>query len=293
MKKDILSTNADRKYLRWQIFDNNDNYIAYINISLTAESSPEYESNKDQAWVFGIVNLNYRRLGIGTYILEFVKKKSKELMKEKLFMWAELTNAKAFLKNLGGVISYKNYESRLYLDNIDWKLIRSWILNVHQKSPGICLERFDDVPESFLEEYCSLFTEVANQAPMEDLEGQEIVTPRTRRQKEERFREIGYLWTTFISREMDQKISGLTEIIYDPKRPFVVFQELTGVKQEYRGRRLGKLLKAKMLLYLKYNYPAVKYIQTGNAQSNQHMLQINREMGFKTYVEGHAYKFLL
>lgn len=91
---------------------------------------------------------------------------------------------------------------------------------------------------------------------------------------------------------MDHKRSGLTEILYDPDRSFVVFQKLTGVKQEYRGRQLGKLLKAKMFLNLKYNYPEVKYISTSNAKSNIHMLRINREMGFETYAEGHAYKFI-
>ena len=293
MKKDMLTTNPEREVIRWQVFDSNSNYVAYINISLIKESSPEYESGKDQVWAFGIVNPKYRRLGIGSYALEFIKQKSKELSKVKLFIWSELDNAKLFLVSQGGVISYKNYESRLYLDKIDWKLIRSWILKAHQNTPGICLERFDDVPESYIKEYCSLFTEVANQAPMEDLEGLEIVTPETRRQKEDRFRKIGYIWTTFITRELNQKISGLTEILYDPNRPFAVFQELTGVKQEYRGRRLGKLLKAKMLLYLKYNYPDVKYISTGNAQSNVHMLSINREMGFETFIEGHAYKFTI
>ena len=68
-------------------------------------------------------------------------------------------------------------------------------------------------------------------------------------------------------------------------------QELTGVSCEFRGRGLGKWLKAKMILHIKDTYPDVKRIITGNAEANAPMLSINERMGFKKYKGAEGYKF--
>ena len=68
---------------------------------------------------------------------------------------------------------------------------------------------------------------------------------------------------------------------------------LTGVRQAYKGRGLGKMLKAEMLLYIRREYPDVKYISTGNADSNAPMLSINQRLGFKKYRPIKVYKLKL
>ena len=69
-----------------------------------------------------------------------------------------------------------------------------------------------------------------------------------------------------------------------------VTQLLTGVRAQYRGRGLGKLLKALMLLHVRAAYPEVKYISTGNADSNAPMLAINRKLGFRKHRQVKIYK---
>ncbi|MHA1435819.1 MAG: GNAT family N-acetyltransferase, partial [Candidatus Heimdallarchaeota archaeon] len=49
----------------------------------------------------------------------------------------------------------------------------------------------------------------------------------------------------------------------------------------YRGRGLGKWLKAEMALFIKNQYPEIKFIQTSNADMNDPMLSINDRMNFK------------
>ncbi len=83
----------------------------------------------------------------------------------------------------------------------------------------------------------------------------------------------------------------MTEIYFDPREGDRMFQGLTGVRPKFRGRGLGKWLKALMIVYIKENYPKVERIITGNAESNEAMLSINDRMGFKKYKGGEGYKF--
>ena len=98
--------------------------------------------------------------------------------------------------------------------------------------------------------------------------------------------ELGRKWLTIITTESDGKISGLTEIMDFPDRPTFIEQRLTGVRQKYRGRSLGKWLKALMLLQIKDEFPKAKIIKTENAATNVPMLAINEQLGFKLFKEG-------
>ncbi|NHJ26401.1 MAG: N-acetyltransferase, partial [Candidatus Lokiarchaeota archaeon] len=48
---------------------------------------------------------------------------------------------------------------------------------------------------------------------------------------------------------------------------------------------IGKWLKASMLLKIREEYPQVKIVTTGNANSNAPMLSINNRLGFKVHKE--------
>ncbi|HUU76900.1 MAG TPA: hypothetical protein VMX55_01050 [candidate division Zixibacteria bacterium] len=87
-------------------------------------------------------------------------------------------------------------------------------------------------------------------------------------------------------------MSGMTEIFFsDENLPERVNTGLTGVKSIYRGRGLGKWLKASMMQYIKENLPKTDYIVTSNADHNVPMLSINTRKGFKHYLQRKSYKF--
>lgn len=179
----------------------------------------------------------------------------------------------------------------MYLKDVNWDLIDEWREIAKRKAPGVTLELFEKIPEKDLNDFCILYTETMNQAPSEDLAGEMIITSESRRSDEQTYSEKGCEWITIISREPSGTISGLTEIFYHPSNAHWVEQELTGVKKEYRGRGLGKWLKAEMLFYIKERLPNVEFIETGNNDTNEPMLAINNNMGFRRYKSEIFYEF--
>jgi mycothiol synthase len=75
--------------------------------------------------------------------------------------------------------------------------------------------------------------------------------------------------------------------------PYRVEQGLTGVRDEHRGRGLGKWLKAETMFFVRDELPEVRYINTGNADTNAAMVSINERMGFKRCQTELCYRFEL
>jgi RimJ/RimL family protein N-acetyltransferase len=76
------------------------------------------------------------------------------------------------------------------------------------------------------------------------------------------------------------ELVALTEMVTEAETPDWAFQQITAVLPAHRGHRLGLLVKVAMLELLLTREPAVRYIQTGNAGANAHMIAINEQLGF-------------
>jgi GNAT superfamily N-acetyltransferase len=177
--------------------------------------------------------------------------------------------------------------NRLYFDEVDWDLMNQWIEEGRKnaKDAGINLLLFEECPDELLEDFVDLYTEIGNIIPNENEEKDEEVfleTTDSRRGREELRKNLGEIWLTAVSKERDGKLSGLTEIICSPSETHVARQLLTGVKPQFRGRGLGKWLKAEMLFHIKEKIPEVLVIHTGNSEINSPMSSINKSMGFRT-----------
>ncbi|MBN1329497.1 MAG: GNAT family N-acetyltransferase [Candidatus Heimdallarchaeota archaeon] len=281
-KESMINPNKYYDIYRWIVFNNKEKekIIGKANLWFENKFSPGYNNVKDIAMFHISVDNEFRQNGIGTKLLKILTSKAKNLDKKVIRVQTSINSGKDFCKNKKGKIVAERGQNRLYISKVNWEMMDKWCEEGQKKACGVTLEIFETVPEKDLEEFCTLYTEVFNNAPVEDLPGKFILTPKRRRNDEKDAKEKEYRWITIISREQTGELSGLTEIYYHHTNPEVIEQELTGVKEDKQKRGLGKWLKAKMLYYIRDEFPKAQYIATGNNDRNAPMLSINNRMGF-------------
>lgn len=265
--------------------------VGYAGLGHTTPLSPAFDEIKHMAWVWTEVLPQYRNRGIGTQLAKQVVTKATERGIAVLEADSAVEEGHKFASKLQGELIMEGGINRLYIENVDWELMQKWVKDGPKRAPGVKLLEFSDVPEDIIQEYVELYSETENQAPTDGTEYVTRVSPESRRREEERKKELDIVWLTLVAQEEDGALSGLTEVYYYPALKIKISQELTGVKQEYRGRGLGKWLKSEMLLRLKQRYPDIRFVDTGNADTNAPMLAINHQMGFSAHIKDKDYKF--
>lgn len=254
--------------------------------------APDYDENGHLLWGNISVRPELRRQGIGRRFLPIVLQLMNEYGNTIFTTGTEQTEGHEFLQWVGAAEKMTGSENRLNFTEIDWALIDAWIKEGVERNPDTKLELYEDrLPDSFLEEYAPVYTECGNQQPFDELDhGDFKFTPEVFREQAKRLEQSGGKLHTYVTREPSGEISGLTEIIWFPFRPKHLTQNLTGVIDKFRGRGLGKWLKAQMLDYARKSYPDLQWVITGNAYSNDAMLSINKRLGFQEYKGGSTYQ---
>lgn len=255
--------------------------------------APGYESNKNYIWGGGSVIGEARRRGIGRSWLQLLLQAMKEWDKTLMTVWGvELDDGIAFMDWLGAEVKTRFKENRLDFRKIDWRMIERWISEGKEKNSDMQTTLFENkLPEDFYEEYSPILSQLLMTMPFDDLEhGDIVITPEVLAEDQKKRDELKTEHHTFVVRAPDGRLAAMTDVQWNPNRPTYITQLFTGVDPDFRGRGLGKLVKAAMVDFIKTKYDDIHWIVTGNANSNDPMLAINNKMGFFLFKQSLTYQ---
>ena len=233
--------------------------------------------NSDAAFIDVTVHPDHRRRGLGTALLrEMVAAAAgrQTLLMEGL---PEGGAGEAWADAHGFAVGLRTVRLSLHLPGAD----RSrWVTGA---AAGYRLARWQGViPEEFLASYATA-RNAMHDAPQADMKyTMPQWTPERLREAEASAR-AQHCQTLIVAAidETTAEVAGLTELEIYQRRPDIAFQQDTSVLSAHRGRRLGLSMKSENLRMLAAQFGDVELVRTGTATGNEHMLRVNRQLGFE------------
>ena len=189
------------------------------------------------------------------------------------------------MTRIGAEKGLETHTNQLRISELDTGLIANWLNRYQENITEFELGFWNGAyPEEKIQDVAELY-ELTNQQPFGNLEIEDMhITPEHLRQMEKNtFARGNQRWTFYVIDRTTGKFAGYTETVWNPNRPELLRQDMTGVFPQFRNKGLGRWLKASMLDKVLKERPQVKYVRTGNADTNASMLKINNELGFKPY----------
>jgi mycothiol synthase len=174
-------------------------------------------------------------------------------------------------------------ENRMDLCSADRGLIDSWLADGPRRAPAYRLLFVAGPTPPELADEAAAVLNVMNTAPREDLDvGDTSITPDLLSDYDEAVSAIGAQRRAYYAvEEKSGRFVGLTDITLRPELPDRVWVGDTAVDPAHRGQGLGKWLKAAITRHLLDELPQVRWVITWNAGSNDPMLAINHDLGFR------------
>ena len=248
---------------------------------------PDLE-NLDRATGGPVVHPAVRRRGIGRELLSHEGARA-EANGRSLFSASttEGTAGDAFAQAVGARLDLEEVRRLQYLREIPPGKIASLRASAEKAAAGYSLLSWAGATP---DEYCGALAEVFNafnDAPHGENEEPEIWTPSGSASGRHRHarRPAARLRHGRVQRH-DRGDGRVQRSHRRSRDPPVGFQQLTAVIRSHRGQRLGLLVKTAMLELLASAEPELEWIVTGNAATNEHMIAVNDQLGYKVVEPG-------
>ncbi len=187
------------------------------------------------------------------------------------------------LEEQGFSRAVEEYTSLLDLQRVDDDALGRLFQDAVEHSTAYTLDllKGGQLDEEAAAQMGALESTLSEDAPLGDLVWERENWPADRvLAAREQFASRGLLEYLAVARDRAGRMVAMTQFMVAPSVPEWAGQWATVVAPDHRGHRLGMLVKTANLAQLRDHEPTVRWIETGNAVENEHMLRVNWAMGF-------------
>ena len=271
-------------YLAWD----DDGFL----VGLLSADFPTYD-NTNLAWFEVEVHPDYRGRGIGSELIQYGEQLARRLGRHSLGLeqW-DLPKGDAFARRHGFEQKAIEVNRRQDIATLDWPTVQKLYDEAVQASSAYELVRITgSLPDDMLDDMVAVTASI-NDAPKDDLdiEDDEISTDRLRAYEVAQLAHDRTLYRVIARERATGVLAGHSAITVERERPHIAHQADTAVARAHRGHRLGALVKTGMLLWMREAEPALTQLDTWNAESNDHMIGINEQLGYRIVARAFAYQ---
>jgi RimJ/RimL family protein N-acetyltransferase len=245
---------------------------------------PERE-NRHTAIIEARIDPAHRRRGLGSTFYDVLERLAAEAERTTLFTFGSDSEAvRGFAEGRGYALGSVGMSRQVDLREISVEQVEA----VYAEAAAVAGNDYELVrvrgamPEDLMEVYVDAVAAI-NDAPLDDLVLEDEVFDAGRiRQYERGHAMSGYrLYRVLARHRASGAIAGHTVVAVRGDRPHLGDQHDTTVVRAHRGHRLGLLLKADMMRWLREVEPDLETIGTQNAASNDHMIAVNERLGYR------------
>ncbi len=268
-------------------------WLAREGDSVVAHASVEFPrwDNQHMAQIFCHVDPEHQGQGIGTALLDAQLGATRAAGRSLLMTYGFRDSPKQkLLTQQGFEVAMASAHRRLRPAELDYNLIQTYADDAAAHATDYeLIPLAGAAPTEWLPELTSLF-EAISDAPVEGMDVTDDVFPVERLERYElaMANRQQKLYRLMARHKPSGEWAGHTIVCVDGYSPGRAIQEDTTVVGSHRGHRLGMLLKATMLLWLRDDHPELEVIDTNNAESNHHMIVINDKLGCTISARGVA-----
>ncbi|NMO52063.1 GNAT family N-acetyltransferase [Actinoplanes sp. TBRC 11911] len=240
--------------------------------------------NLDNLLVKLAVHPARRRCGVGRALFGRAVQRARELGRKNVAGESvrHQVAGSAFATAMGATAVLDETRSRLDLPPGDPGRLDEMLAEAREHASDYRVVRWDGVPpDEIIDSVAVMLGSFLGEAPLGDLawEAMNVDADRLREDERRRIERGRIVYNT--GAVHDGRVVALTSIMGSLARPEHAWQSITLVDPAHRGHRLGLLVKLVNLAYARERQPGLAAIDTFNAGSNEHMVRINRAMGFR------------
>jgi GNAT superfamily N-acetyltransferase len=224
-----------------------------------------------------------RRRGAGRVLLDLALDRARALGRHHLVGSTVQTrpDGAAFAEAVGAQAALQQIRSRLDLHQIDQGRLDALLADAWKHAAGYELVQWVGTPpDEIIDDVAEVGNRLNIDSPIGDLplEPERLDADQIRQAEASNVGRGRETYNTGVRR--DGRLVGWTAIAGLLAEPSRAWQQITLVLPEHRGHRLGLVLKLENVRFVRAQLRGLQFIDTLNALSNEHMLAINRQIGF-------------